>query len=125
MENTPSPKYQNPLSYLKLFFRRKWLFLTPLFAGLTLGIVAFFTVPPNYESYSTLLVEDQRTMNPLIQDLAVSSSVVQRLNAIRESILGWNNLAEMVKKLDLAKKVENQSQYEDLIKTLRKKLTCK
>jgi len=122
MENQTAAKYQNPMSYLKLFFRRKWLFLTPLCVGLTLGIVAFFVAHPDYESYSTLLVEEQRTMNPLIQDLAVSSNVVQRLQAIRESILGWNNLSDMVKKLDLAKKIENQAEYEDLIKTLRKKI---
>ncbi len=122
MENQTAAKYQNPLSYLKMFFRRKWLFLAPLGVGLTLGIVAFFIVRPSYESYSTLLVEEQRTMNPLIQDLAVSSNVVQRLQAIRESILGWNNLAAMLKKLDLDKKVENQSEYEELIKDLRKKI---
>ncbi len=123
MENNSPAVNQNPLNYLKLFFRRKWLILIPLFAGFTLGMVAFFMVPPGYESYTTILVEEQRTMNPLIQDLAVSSSVVQRLQAIRESILSWNNLADMIKKLKLDTKVENQSQYEELIKELRKKIS--
>ena len=122
MESTTSAKNQNPLNYLKLFFRRKWFVIVPTCIGLTLGLVAFFLVRPNYESYTTIMVEEQRTINPLIQDLAVASSVIQRLQAIRESILGWINLSDLVKKLDLAKKVENQEQYEELIKNLRKKL---
>ena len=122
MESTTSAKNQNPLNYLKLFFRRKWFVIVPTCIGLTLGLVAFFLVRPNYESYTTIMVEEQRTINPLIQDLAVASSVIQRLQAIRESILGWVNLSDLVKKLDLAKKVENQEQYEELIKNLRKKL---
>jgi len=122
MENQATAKYQNPLAYLKLFFRRKWFFITPLFIGAVLGIVAFFIVPPNYESYTLILVEEQRTLNPLIQDLAVSTSVVQRLQMIREQLLGWNNLVDLVKKLNLAKDIENQVQFEDLIKSLRKKI---
>jgi capsular polysaccharide biosynthesis protein len=122
MENTTSAKYQNPLSYLKLFFRRKWFVIVPTAIGLTLGIVGFFLIRPEYESYTTVLVEEQRTINPLIQDLAVSSSVVQRLNGIREELLGWNSLSDLVKKLNLADKVENQEQYEDLMTKLRKKI---
>lgn len=123
MDNNSTSANQNPLNYLKLFFRRKWLILAPLFAGFTLGMVAFFLVSPKYESFTKVLVEEQRTMNPLIQDLAVSSSVLQRLQAIRESILSWNNLAEMIKKLKLDTKIENQSQYEGLIKDLREKIS--
>ncbi|MCX5707550.1 MAG: Wzz/FepE/Etk N-terminal domain-containing protein [Candidatus Omnitrophica bacterium] len=122
MENTPSAKYQNPLSYLKLFFRRKWFIIVPTAIGLTLGIVAFFLVRPEYESYTTVLVEEQRTINPLIQDLAVASSVVNRLQSIREELLGWNSLADLAKKLKLLDKVENQEQYEGLVLNLRKKI---
>ena len=122
MENTPNAKYQNPLGYLKLFFRRKWFVIVPIVIGLTLGIMAFFLVPPDYESYTAVLVEEQRTINPLIQDLAVSSSVIQRLQAIRESILGWNSMTELVKKLNLAQRIENQAQYEELILRLRRKI---
>jgi capsular polysaccharide biosynthesis protein len=122
MENQGLAKYQNPLAYLKLFFRRKWFFITPLFIGLVLGIVAAFITPPNYESYTLILVEEQRTLNPLIQDLAVSTSVVQRLQMIREQILGWNNLVDLAKKLNLAKNIQNQVQFEDLINNLKKKI---
>ena len=120
MEQSSLSKFQNPAAYIKLFFRRKWLFIAPLFAGLTLGIVGYFVIQPNYESHTAILVEEQRTINPLIQDLAVSTSVVQRLNTIREQILGWNNLVDLVKKLSLDKKIQTQLQFEELIMDLRK-----
>ncbi|MFA5075541.1 MAG: GNVR domain-containing protein [Candidatus Babeliales bacterium] len=122
MENQPQTKFQNPLAYLKLFFRRKWLIIGPLFAGAVLGIAAALVLPPVYESKAIILVEEQRTINPLIQDLAVSTSFAQRLQAIREEILSWNNLADLVKKLSLDKKVDSASGYEDLIAELRKKI---
>ncbi len=120
MENTASSKYQNPLAYLKLFFRRKWFFIVPMFVGTVLGMVAMFILPPTFESGTLILVEEQRTINPLIQDLAVSTSVVQRLQSLREQILSWNNLNDLIAKLGLAKDVQNQLGFEDLVKDLRK-----
>lgn len=50
MDNSAPSKYQNPLAYLKLFFRRKWFFIVPLIVGTVLGIVAMFVLPPTFES---------------------------------------------------------------------------
>lgn len=122
MENTPQNKFQNPMAYLKLFFRRKWLFISPLFAGAVLGISAALIMPPTYESKAVILVEEQRTINPLIQDLAVSTSFAQRLQSIREQILSWNNLSDLIKKLNLDKQVNNALEYEELVAELRKKI---
>jgi uncharacterized protein involved in exopolysaccharide biosynthesis len=122
MENQPQTKFQNPLAFLKMFFREKWLFIGPLFAGTVLGISATFILPPTYESKAVILVEEQGTINPLIQTLAVSTSFAQRLHAIKEQILSWNNLTDLVKKLNLDKKVNSAVEYEDLIADLRKKI---
>ena len=105
-----------------MFFRRKWLFIGPLFAGIVLGISAAFIMPPSYESKAVILVEEQRTINPLIQDLAVSTSFAQRLQSIREQILSWNNLSDLIKKLGLDKTVNNALEYEELVAELRKKI---
>jgi len=123
MENTMSHKLQNPMAYLKLFFRRKWLFVGPLFAGAVLGISASLIMPPVYESKVVILVEEQRTINPLIQDLAVSTSFAQRLQSIREQILSWNNLSDLIKRLGLDKTVHTALEYEELMAELRQKIS--
>lgn len=120
MENQEFTKYRNPIEYLKVFFRRKWFFIAPTFIGLVLGIMACFLLPPRYQSSTIILVEEERIINPLIENLAVSTTAAQRMESIREIILGWNSLVELTKKLDLAKDVKNQFQFEELMKGLRK-----
>lgn len=44
------------------------------------------------------------------------------MRTIREQILGWNSLVQLVDRLDLAKKVKSQIEYEKLILGLRDKI---
>src|SRR4030043_457521 len=101
MENLELVKNRHPMEYLKIFFRRKWLFIAPVFAGLVLSVVVCFVLPPRYESTTMILIEEEKTINPLIKDLAVSSTAAERMENIKEIILGWNSLAELAKKLNL------------------------
>jgi len=119
MENQETAN-RNPLEYLKVFFRRKWLFITPVFICFVLSIVACFLLPPTWESSAIILVEEEKIINPLIQNLAVSTTASQRMQSIKEILLGWNSLVELTKKLNLAKDVQTQYQFEQLILKLRK-----
>jgi capsular polysaccharide biosynthesis protein len=122
MDNQISSKYQNPLEYLKIFFRRKWLFVIPILIGLVLSIIASFVIPPVYQSTTLILVEEEKIINPLIQGLAVSTTASQRMQTIREQLLGWNSLVDLTKRLNLAKDVSSQLQFESLIFSLRKNI---
>ena len=77
----------NPMNYLKIFFRRKELLIIPAIIGLILGICAGIILPKKFQSSTILLVEEGKTDNPLFDQLAVSTTVGQRMNAIRESML--------------------------------------
>ena len=123
MENQEFVTQRNPLEYLKVFFRRKWFFVTPAFLGLVIGIVACFLLPPTYESSTVIMVQEEKIINPLIQGVAVSSPVAQRMRVLKEQLLSWNSLVALTKKLDLDADVKSQQQYEDLILGLRKNIT--
>lgn len=122
MENQEFTKFKNPTEYLKVFFRRKWFVIGPTFIGLVLGIVACFLLPRTWQASAIILVEEEKIINPLIQNLAVSTTAVQRMQSIREILLGWTSLVELTKKLNLSKNVQTQLQYEDLIMGLRKNI---
>lgn len=122
MESSEFAKYKNPMEYLKIFFRRKWLFIGPVFISFVLSIVACFMLPPTYESNTLILVEEEKIINPLIQGLAVSTTAVERMQNIREQVLGWNSLVELTRKLNLAKNVQSQIGFESLILGLRKNI---
>jgi len=118
----PEGMYRTPLHYIKIFFRRKHLFLLPVVLGLILGIAAGFVLPKTYESATVVLVEEGRVINPLIQGLAVSTSLQERLRTLREQILSWDRLMQLTKRLQLAKGIKSQYDYEQLILKLRKKI---
>lgn len=121
MENQETfSKYRTPIDYLKVFFRRKWFLITPAFFGLVAGIIACFLLPPVWESSTIILVEEEKMINPIMQNLAISTSAAQRMQSIREIILGWNSLVELTKKLNLTKDTHNQTEFENLILQLRK-----
>jgi uncharacterized protein involved in exopolysaccharide biosynthesis len=122
MENQEISKYKNPMDYLKIFFRRRWLFIIPAIIGLVMGIMAAFLLPPLYESNTLILVEEEKIINPLIQGLAVSTSAGQRMLSLREQLLGWNSLVEIARKLNMVKNVNSQAQFENLIFKLRRNI---
>ena len=109
----------SPISYMKIFFRRKELIIVPVIAGLVLGICAGMLIPREYKSETVILVQEGKTDNPLFERLAVSTTVRQRMAGIRESILGWNSLIELVKRLNLDKDVRTKMDFERLIMRLR------
>jgi len=111
-----------PIHYVKIFFRRKRLILIPMLGGLLIGTALGFILPKTYESSTVILVEEGRVINPLIQGLAISTSLVDRLRTLREQILSWDRLVRLVKKLDLAKGITSQYEYEKLILTLRERI---
>lgn len=113
------------INYLKIFFRRKDWFIIPLFLGLILGVCSGLVIPKKYKSSTVLLVEDGKNDNPFFEKLAVSTNVEQRLSTIRESMLGWNSLVELVKRLDLDKDIKTPQQLESLVLSIRKDIKIK
>ena len=110
------------VGYIKIFFRRKELIMIPVFIGLVMGICAGIILPKKYKSETIIIVHEGKTDNPLFNKLAVSTTVEQRLIGIRETILGWNSLVELVNRLDLDKNLTTKGEFEGLIKDLRKDL---
>ncbi|MDP3790178.1 MAG: Wzz/FepE/Etk N-terminal domain-containing protein, partial [Candidatus Omnitrophota bacterium] len=116
---------KKPIDYLKMIFRRKWLLIIPIVIGIVGGIVAGNLLPKMYSASTLILVEEGRIINPLIQGLAVSTSTAQRLAVLREQILGWDRMNQLISTLGLAKYVKSQWQFEQVVKGLRKNILVK
>jgi len=106
--------------YLRMFFRRKWMLIIPAFVGLILGICFSIMLPKKYKSNTTILVQEGKSDNPLFSNIAVASTMIQRTQEIRETILGWDSLVKLVKRLNLAQNVKTNIEFERLIFNLRK-----
>jgi uncharacterized protein involved in exopolysaccharide biosynthesis len=112
------------IEYLKVFFRRKWFIIIPPFVGLILGICLSMVLPKEYMSSTKILVEEEKNDNPLLSNIAVATSSAQRIQTIRETMLGWDSLKELVERLRLDKGVHSPGE-DQLIKILQKKISFK
>lgn len=120
MNNTENTQTRSPAEYLKIFFRNKWLIISAAWVGLVIGIFFSLTLPPKYQSSAVILIQEEKAINPLMQGLAVSSSVEDRMKTIKEQLLGWNSLVALTKKLNLDKQAGSQKEFESLVLGLRK-----
>ena len=113
--------FSQPLhGYLRMFFRRKWMLVIPAFIGLILGICFSIMLPKIYKSNTTILVQEGKSDNPLFNNIAIASTMTQRAQEIRETILGWDSLVKLVKRLNLDQNVKTNIEFEKLILKLRK-----
>lgn len=115
MTTEQSTSQINLVGYLQIFLRRKWFFIIPLATGLCVGFLVANALPKIYESYTVMLVQEEKYDNPIISGLAISTTAAQRLSNLREQILGWNRLVKLAEKLNLTKDIKNQQQFESLI----------
>ncbi len=110
------------MEYLKVFFRRKWFIIIPTFVGLVLGICTAMLLPKEYLSSTKILIEEGKNDNPLLSNITVSTSAAQRIQTIRETMLGWDSLYQLVKRLHLDAKTHSQTELEEVIKKIQKEI---
>lgn len=105
--------------YVRLVVRRKWFFIVPLVLIFAASIAAIFLYPKYYQARAIILVEEKQVVNPLLKDLAVSTTVKDRLNTVREEILSWPRLFQLVERLGLNKEIKDPLAIEKLIAGIR------
>jgi len=110
-------------SYTEVFFRRKWLFITPTLLIFSLALAYSFTIPPKYRTSTIVLVEEEKISNPLISGLAVSSSVQDRLDTIVKILLSRPLLEQVIGELNLDVGLKNPEAEENMVNSLRNSIT--
>lgn len=109
-------------NYLRIYSRQKWLFLLPLFSVFSITVVISFLLPKVYEAKAVILVEEDKVINPLLKNLAVSTTVSGRLQQLREEILSWPRVVQLVEELGLNKNKSSRQAFEELINSIRRKI---
>ena len=109
--------------YLAIVIRRRWFFTVPCSAIVIIALIAGFFMPRIYRSETIILAQEPNIMNPLIQGLAVSTPVSQRLRTLREEILSWSSLSRLVHELKLDQGAKSPIAFEKLIKGLQENIS--
>lgn len=113
------------LQYFQIFFKRKAVFFTALCIVPLIVFNMSNFLPKRYSSMTLIKINDEKILNPIISDLAVSSSYIQRLKSIEGEILTWENLTLISSELNIAEENISQIEYEKLILAMRRSIDIK
>lgn len=109
--------------YLRIFLRKKWFLIVPLVCCSVGFFLSGFVLPKIYQAQAMILVDDKTVVNPLLNNLAVTTPVGYRLQVIKEEILSWPRLFQLVERLGLNKDTSNDAlRMEKLIMDIRKNI---
>lgn len=108
--------------YLQILFKRKKIFFTPLFCALFIAILGCLFVPKEYEAGTTILVEEKSTLSGAIRGIVVSTPLRNRIRTIREEILSWSRIVEVVRELGMDVGIESPRELEMLVKKIQSKI---
>ena len=111
--------------YLGIIKRRKWFFIIPLIVVYIGFLAASLLLPKEYEAKAVILIEEHNIVNPLLKNLAVSNTVASRLSTLREEILAWPRIFQLVEKLGLNKNTGSPLGLERLIAGIRRNISLK
>ena len=115
----------SPINYLKIFFRRKDQLIIPAMIGLVAGICAGIILPKQFVSSAVILMEEGKSDNPLLDKLVISTTISERLSTISESMLGWESLVQLVRRLGMDRQVKTPREFEQLILGIRSQIKIK
>ena len=111
--------------YIQIFSRRKRFFIIPLVIIYTAFLVGSFFLPKIYEARAIIIIEEKKIANPLLKNLSASATVGQRLTALKEEVLSWPRLFQLVERMGLNKNVKDPLALERLIYNIRKDISLR
>ncbi|OQX81085.1 MAG: hypothetical protein B6D56_03480 [Candidatus Omnitrophica bacterium 4484_70.1] len=112
----------NLQDYWYMVLRRKWFFITPLVIIYSAFLISSYILPKIYQAQAVMLIEEKKVVNPLLKNLAVPTTPQERLNSLREEILAWPRLFQLVERLGLNKNMKNPLELERLILSIRRNI---
>lgn len=101
---------------------RHKIFVAVGFVTLTLGVIYFgSTWPKIYTSSTSIYVEEQNIIGPLMQGAAVQTEVTDRSSIAREIIYGRKIMLKVIEELNPDSSATNPAQTEKLIEDIKRR----
>lgn len=108
--------------YLSILKRRGWIILIPLILLPVIAIAFSYTIPPEYLSQTSVLVEGQRVAEGIVKPV-ISTDLDSRLSSMKEQIQSRSSLQPIVDRYNLY--AGGKASMDDRIDMARKKIDIK
>lgn len=105
--------------------RRLLLILTPILFVIA-ALLAIYFIEPKYQSTTTILVQKDETLNPLVlYEIAVDIASEDRIQSLNEIIYSRSTMEILIDSLNLDSEVENEADKQLLIANTQKNIGTK
>jgi uncharacterized protein involved in exopolysaccharide biosynthesis len=110
--------------YLEIILRRKLFLIVPFLLITCMSIIGAFLLPAQYESYTTILIQREEILNPLVQfQMAVTMAQGDALSSFNEILYSRSTLAALLDSLGKREDAAGPAKFEDQIEQTRKKIS--
>jgi succinoglycan biosynthesis transport protein ExoP len=107
--------------YLSAFKRRRLMIILVAVPVFIIGLIVAYSLPPTYESSSTILIERQEIPVDLVRT-TVTTYAAQTIQTINQRVMTRSNLLEIMDKYDLFKKERKRKVMEEILADMRENI---
>ncbi|CAH1557027.1 Polysaccharide biosynthesis chain length regulator SypO [Vibrio jasicida] len=106
-------------------WRRRYLIVVPMLVLPVLGFIVSKLLPTSYVAHTSMLVQETAKMNPFLEDLAVSTQLKDRINALSTLLKSRHVLFSVAQEQGLINDEMDLKEQEFIIKDLASRLSVK
>lgn len=104
-------------------WRFRWRGLIVAWIVCLAGWIGVLALPDTYEARARVYVNTETMLKPLLRGIAVEPDVDQRLNMVRQALLGRPNLEKVAREADLDLRARTPREQDALITSLAERVT--
>ncbi|MFH1996042.1 MAG: GNVR domain-containing protein [Candidatus Omnitrophota bacterium] len=109
--------------FLRLIVKKKWFVIAPIVVLTVSFSVSSFFFPKAYRARAIILIEESNVVNPLLGGLAITSPVKEKIRALREEMLSWPRIFQLVEKLGMSEESKSPLEVEMKIASIRNSIS--
>ena len=110
---------------LSAIWRHRYLIVFPAITLPIIAVIVCFISPRNWQTHTTILVQESAKMNPFLEDLSVSTDLENRMTTLDTLLHSRHTLISVAQDLALINDKSTDFQKDQLVKELSAALKVK
>ncbi|WP_434761612.1 GumC family protein [Vibrio fortis] len=103
-------------------WRQRYVIIIPMLILPVIGLLVANLTPKKYDSHTSMLIQETAKMNPFLEDIAVSTMLKDRINALKTLLHSRHVLYSVAEELELIDSSMSSIEQEQIINDLSQRL---
>jgi uncharacterized protein involved in exopolysaccharide biosynthesis len=105
--------------YLKILYRRRFLFIAVSLVVMTVAIAICYRLPKQYQAASTIFIE-KSIIDELVKGIAVTHAPASSIQMLRYDMLSREILSKVLREMEVDTPLANDAGFQGLVNSLQK-----